>query len=529
MNGRFICRDAESDERKLLIKNQFRFDHMLKAYVSRSWADAVKLRNHFVGDAFEKYHAVTFEEYSKPYIESRDLIRDHYEDQIYKFNDLDEDQREGIYFSATRNHSYLAFEAGVGKTATAIGISQICYSPHRPSLLIAPPNLISNWINEIKEWYPKASYLSVTSSKEINDLSDNDADIIICADSLFLKDKVFDISLVYETVKKCKYTLIIIDEAHRFVNLKAARTEELFGNDVGNGIAHRSRKVVLLSGSHMTRGPINLYAPVKALAWNLINYCNLPSYGVRFCNGYEKRFGSKKVWDFSGSSREDELHKRLYGKFILQKSLKLKAKRIERVITLDHKGLNPTVKRLEDTILKKQKIEDLIGSNELGDIAAYRKWIAEDKVDACKSYIEDQIEDSNESFVLFAIHHSTIDMLLEVFKKYKPKEISGRIKMKDRDKVEANFQSGKLKLIVWQIETAYGRNAQKNCSRCFFVESPWSPDKIDQPINRFYRRGQNKNVIADHLVLANTLDEYVLKRCIDKKETIKKVSNTERE
>jgi SNF2 family DNA or RNA helicase len=499
--NKFVCRDAFAFKGELY-KNGFHFDGKSKLWESSSVTGAMKFREYFDDKASKIAEEISIEKIFYPF-KWRNISD---QERVEK---LDEVQKEGIDFATAIMTDF------VFRFTNANGA---------PSLFIVPPNLISNWVDEFKMWRPHAEVVTLSSIDDISKLSSvKHESIILCADSLFLKDRVFDFKIVSDVLKSMKFLTIVVDEAHRFINLEAERTKEVLGHprDIGSGIVHRAEKVILLSGTHMRRGPINLYAPIFSLAWNLINYANYASYGVRYCNGHERQIGHRRIWDFNGSSREDELHEKLYGKFILQKTLEesrpeLIGKKIERVVTLDFKK-SKTITSLETAILKKKKLSDIVGSDKIGAIAEYRSALAPVKVKACFDYISDQLEDTDNPCVIFAMHHKTIDLLMAAFKKYRPKEISGRVKMKDRVKIEKEFQSGKLKLIIWQVQTAYGRNAQKG-NRCFFVESPWSPDEIDQAINRFYRRGQKNIVVADHLVLADTLDQYVLKTCINKKE-----------
>ncbi len=517
-NTWFLCRDAWEFKDKLKSEGFMYLPNQGNAWGTRSWREAFKYKKYFTPLTQQIINSVSIRKIN----DGLGTVRFEFD----TWDKLDPSQKDGARFAMTRNHSYMAFEAGVGKTATAI-MSDFLYAKiynySYGSLYIVPPNLITNWVNEIKIWWPNARVETVRSHDDV-DVFDGRPDIILCADSLFVNDRRLKDKPIVWAIKQNRFRTIVIDEAHRFINLDAERTREVFSHDraIGQGIVHQADKVILLSGTHMRRGPINLYAPVFGLAWNLINFLPHNSFGVRYCNGHRRRVTRhREVWDFKGSSREDELHKRLYGKFILEKDLKLEGKKIERVITLDY-SKSPKIAALEKAILKKKTIEEIIGSKELGAIAEYRNKLAAEKVKASYDYISDALQESDKPSAIFCIHHHTIDLLMKAFEKYRPKEISGRIKMREREKIGKDFQSGKCKLIIWQVHTAYGVNAQKG-ERCFFVESPWSPDDIDQAIHRFYRRGQKNNVVADHLLLANTLDQYVLKTCLDKKETINKV------
>lgn len=528
-NGWFLCRDAFTHKDQLRNDGFLYFDKYSTqckgpAWGTRLWREAAPYKDYFDEKARQIFDAHTVKKCEPNF----NALVQHFGDTWSK---LDPAQRDGVKFALTRNHSYLAFEAGVGKTATFIVADWFHSYDSKdggPSLLIVPPNLISNWLEEYNVWMPDYRIATIESQNQINTFKKTDVDLFICSDALFVEDRVFNFKLLPEAIKERRYQTIGIDEAHRFINFEAQRTKEVFGHEWahGQGIVHAADKVILLSGSHMKRGPINLFAPVFALAWNLINFMSSTSYGVRYCNGHRRRVGPREVWDFKGSSREGELHKRLYNKFIYQKDLEdahpeLKGKKIERVVMLDG-GKTKAATLLENTILKKRSIQSLTGSKQVGEIAKFREEIARGKLKPALEYMKTQTDDFETPCAIFVLHHYSIDMLLKALKKYRPLEISGRIKKEDRVKAEKLFQAGKRNIIIWQVKTAIGRNAQRG-QRAFFFESPWEPDDVDQPVNRFYRRGQKNIVVADHLVVAKSLDEYVLRTCLDKRETINKV------
>jgi SNF2 family DNA or RNA helicase len=520
-SGWFYCHDAFTFKDKLNADG-FLYQSRDKSWSTRDWFKAAKYYEYFTSETKTFFNSVT-------------LQRDHYDPKKFKtFNyitdKLDKVQKEGVLFALTRNHAYLAFEAGVGKTATALVYDFIDRSESKtqnPSLYIVPPNLISNWLNEFKMWRPGVVPVVIRKATDFYLLHEPyPVEAFIVADSLFNIDKAFGFRFISDSLKSKRFRNVIVDESHRFINFEADRTRELFGSDLkpGGGIVHQGDKVLLLSGTHMRRGPVNLYPALYALAWNLIGNMYFRQYGIRYCNGYQKRIGPRYVWDFSGSSREAELNKRIYNTFILEKTLtesrpELIGKKIERLITLDY-DKTKKITKLENSLLGSGSFSDFVPTKDISKLSAYRRELAKDKVKIAFDYISSQLD--GKPSAIFCVHHETIDLVLSMFKKYRPKEISGRVKPKEREKIEKDFQAGRLKLIVWQVQTAYGRNAQAG-SRCFFIESPWSPDEIEQAVNRFYRRGQKNIVVADHLVLANTLDSYVLKKCLGKKETINNV------
>src|SRR5690606_30788004 len=94
-------------------------------------------------------------------------------------------------------------------------------------------------------------------------------------------------------------------------------------------------------------------------------------------------------------------------------------------ITLIDGIYNPRVVKMEDAVLKKTSLEDLVGSDNLGDIATLRRLLTEHKLKPSIEYILNTVSE-DEKFLVFGIH---IDFLKEVHeqlsKKYKCFIING--------------------------------------------------------------------------------------------------------
>ena len=65
---------------------------------------------------------------------------------------------------------------------------------------------------------------------------------------------------------------------------------------------HRGAKVVMLSGTPMRSGHIELWPVLRSLAWNSIDYMSRHRYGLEYCGAHGKAYRGKFVWDYSGST-----------------------------------------------------------------------------------------------------------------------------------------------------------------------------------------------------------------------------------
>lgn len=434
-------------------------------------------------------------------------------------------QEEGVRFAMGRNHSYFNFGRGHGKTPAAIATAQTFALDQGLgegvvdiSLVVCMPSLVTNWEREFKTWAPNAKVLSIRSFKDLNNCHGlKYYDYVIVADSLFQNEDVQKVLALF------KFGTCIVDEAQRFINERAIRTRVLLGfHPLHAGLVHQAKKVVYLSGTPIRNKPIELFPILNASAWNTIAYNKYHSYGVKFCNGRLKHtYGGNMAWDYSGDSNLDQLKKRINPFVISSKDFKLPVKLRERVVTLEGK-VPKDVRRIEKVLLRKKNLASYIGEANVGKLATYRRELSESKVKTALPYIKEILESSDDSLLIFGIHTASLEMLNRELSKFKSRLITGKIKNLERDKIERLFQKKKIRVIVANIQTMVGLNLTAG-THCIFFESSWTPSDNEQARDRIYRIGQKKKVLSTHLVLAGTLDEYVLMKVLKKQKTINKL------
>lgn len=434
------------------------------------------------------------------------------------------EQIDGVKFALSRNHSYLAFDAGVGKTGAVIMVMNYLaemYGLELCQFLISvPQHLVSNWALEIKKYSP--TKFKVQKIKTRADKFDDSCHIIVCPDSLYLNVK--GKRPIVDQIKERHFTAVFVDEAHRFVNEDADRTTQMFSTQYkgGHGIVHQGEKVVLLSGTCMKKGVISLYSAVRALAWNKLNFIPYHQYGLKFCNGHQKRFGAKTIWDFTGSSNEDLFRKKIIGKFILPRELKLDVKLTKRLVALDLNKKSNKIHKLEKALELKKSVSEIIGSKQLSDVAVYRHEIGKEIVPAAAEYIKDILNNNSGPIILVAFHTEVILELQNKLKKYKPAVIYGKIRGKKFTAEEERFKSGETDVLIGQITKLIGSNYQ-HARRVIFVESSFAWDENEQALKRSYRKGQKENVLVEYLAIADSLHYKVLATALKKEKQKNKI------
>jgi SWI/SNF-related matrix-associated actin-dependent regulator 1 of chromatin subfamily A len=420
-------------------------------------------------------------------------------------------QERGARFALERNHSYLAFEQGLGKTPTAITI--LC-TVSLPTLIICPPFLVDNWKRELRLWLNRGTVGSIISGKQI--------DMNPRSDIIILPDTLLDRSLVHDYIKAQEFGLLIVDEAHRFKSWDAKRTKNLF-----EVIAPMIPKVVCLSGTPMPNRPMELYPVLSNLAHNLIDYMSHHDYGLKFCNGFKNDF----TWDYSGASNVSQLGKQIMGEFMVRETKEnvlseLKPKE-ERIILLSGKD-QKQIRKFEKSWVQKygedQAAKKLLENENLGAIASYRRELGLAKLPNVVEYVNEILESTRESILLFAWHVGVIETLSMSFRDFNIGVINGKTPLPTRRLNIEAFQSGQTRMLIAQVQTMVGYNLTK-ASRCIFAEFSWSPSDNAQASDRAHRIGQKDSVIVDYLVLANSLDGNIIETLLRKQKQISNLLN----
>lgn len=98
-------------------------------------------------------------------------------------------------------------------------------------------------------------------------------------------------------------------------------------------------------------------------------------------------------------------------------------------------------------------------------------------------------------------------------------------KLEDRARIENDFNSGKIKVMLAAFKTAgRGLNIQMNCNRIIITHKPWNPDDVKQIIGRINRQGQKNRVHVYELIANKTIDEHMedvlLRKVFEQKELL---------
>lgn len=386
----------------------------------------------------------------------------------------------------------LALDMGLGKSA----ISAKTISDHEKTLIICPATLKINWKREILKWTKISKNDIVIINKKSEALPKTSGIVIINYDLLGQNVKKGKRKIATPNYDFSDFDRVIVDECHMIKNPKAVRSK------IAGRIIAKTDNAILLSGTLMERA-IDLYVPLTAIGANTFSY---DSYGHRFCDPQLVWAGRRQVWTYRGLTKADELKAMMAPQTLIMKK--------EDVIDLPSKSIRVVALDLPiDKREKKYSLDEIkkdprpLGFEGLAELLHEQGLL---KVKDAISHIKMRLEEHDKIFVT-AKHTAVIDELIEKLKKFKPVYLDGRCSAKQKQEAVDTFQNTKeCKVFIGQNVAACTGLTLTAASHVIMVEPDWSFSVLMQLIDRCHRIGQTKDVTAELLTIADSIDERVL-------------------
>lgn len=434
-------------------------------------------------------------------------------------------QRAGVAYMTKRARVALFDEMGLGKTPQAICTINADRKAER-ILVVCPASLKLNWLREFKKWTTKFFDFQIVSGTELVEFT---SDVTIIN---------YDILQAHRAaLREMKWDVIVLDESHYLRNSRTGRTREIFGGikrnkekEVIDRVEPLSfRKVLMLSGTPVVNKPKELWPMLQVLDPDGLG-SDWFHYAKRYCQAFQIVIGGKaKGWKWDGASNLDELQNLMRSRFMVRRLKKdvlkdLPAKR-RQIIVLEPK---PALKKLvakEAATYEKyfgDKVDtDIALSPSFDKISEIRKLVAIQKIPYVVEHIKEVLNEQ-EKIVFFGYHHETLDAVEEAFAGSCVR-VDGRVSLQDRQAAVDKFQSDPgYKVFIGGIQAAGVGLTLTAASVVIFGELDWVPGNITQAEDRCHRIGQKEQVLVQHIVLADSLDERMVNVLVKKQEIIDK-------
>jgi non-specific serine/threonine protein kinase len=395
----------------------------------------------------------------------------------------------------------LADDMGLGKTIQAlVFLTSISIGPKKnfgPHLIVVPPSLVFNWVNEIKRFCPLLNSM-VFNPKELH-LIDDSVDILITTyDVLRRHSDWFD---------PRQFHVLVFDEAQYIKNLTAGRTKA-------------ARQIKRQFTVALTGTPVENHFGEYFSIMDLVVPGIFGSYG-----GFQ---------DLLKNSRTDVLLRRTRP-FVLRRTKNEILKELPPMVeTVDYLPMSPYQLTLYQQILSesRQVAESSFSSMSLAKarvkvltaILRLRQLcvspglldpqfpVESPKIQRLKELIQELYWEGHHVLV-FTQFRRFLDIIEPILKEMKVQlvRMDGTTPVKRRGNLVEQFQTSETPMVfLLSLKTGgVGLNLTK-ANYVIHVDPWWNPAVEDQASSRAHRIGQSQSVFVNRLIMKDSIEERLM-------------------
>lgn len=412
----------------------------------------------------------------------------------------------------------LADDMGLGKTIQIISfiLSLKEKNGQRMHLIVLPTSLLFNWRIELEKFAPSLTYHTIYGVDRKKDHESlKGIDIVFTTYGTMLSDISF--------LKTIEFDYIFLDESQAIKNPESKRYKAVR--------LLKARNRVVLTGTPIENNTFDLYAQFSFANPGLLGNMQ------RFKDNY-----AVPIDKFKDIARAKELQQKMHP-FLLRRTKKQVATELpdktEMVIFCEMGKEQRTIydtyknefklylQHTESDELLNQSMHILQGLTKLRQICNSPALLNDDgyfgnesaKIDELIEQIETH---SSEHKIL--VFSQFVGMLELIRAELDKREIAYEYltgKTKDRSERVKNFQENDQTRVFLISLKAGGTGLNLTEADYVFIVDPWwNPAVENQAIDRCYRIGQKKNVMAIRLICPNTIEEKIMQLQEGKKELI---------
>jgi len=421
--------------------------------------------------------------------------------------------------------SCLADDMGLGKTIQVLAfiLSQREKVKHNTNLVVVPASLIFNWKAEVEKFAPSMKVKTIYAGERTKTTDTfDDYEIILTSYGTLLSDIRF--------LKDYRFNYIFLDESQLIKNPDSQRYKVVR--------MLQSRNKVTMTGTPIENNTFDLYGQLSFACPGLF--------------GSKQQFAdlySTPIDQFKDSRRAEELQQKIRP-FILRRTKEQVAKELpdktEIVLYCEMGAEQREVyeankKEIQDFILGKQEDELPKSSmhvlksittlrqicNSAALLADGKSYLqASSKIDVLMEQIKSKA--GKHKILVFSQFVTMLDLIKKQLENrgIKYEYLTGQTRK--RAEVVSSFQQN-ADIPVFLISLKAGGTGLNltEADYVYLVDPWWNPAVENQAIDRAYRIGQHKNVMAVRLICPDTIEEKIMKLQATKKDLVKDLIQTD--
>lgn len=461
-------------------------------------------------------------------MDAKEITRLYFQPSILTGGKLTDYQLDGLNWLISLYerglNGILADEMGLGKTIQSIAFIAYLKQYQKINgyfLIVVPKSTMPNWARECKLWCPSLNAITLNPVKEEREetlqlISKHKFEAVITSYE--------GVNICISKLKKIKWELLIIDEAHRIKNENALLSRNV------RELASKFR--ILVTGTPLQN---NLHE-----LWALLNFL-LPDI-FSSSEDFDEWFGMRDAEEIKTEEQQEERN----AEIVQQLHKILKPFLLRRTKSEVEKTLPPKKEihiKVGLTELQKNIYKKLLTSSLLNESKTVYKNIIMQLRKACNHpYLFDGVEEENppeNHLVLYSSKMRILDKLCQkLYKKsqilifsqmtrmldiledycfekgYKLCRIDGDTSLEDREYYISEFTKPNSEIFVFLLSTRAGGLGLNlmTADTVILYDSDWNPQVDLQAMDRVHRIGQTKPVMIYRFICENTIEEKIIER-----------------
>ena len=426
-------------------------------------------------------------------------------------------------------------EMGTGKSKVLVDNMAMLYDKGKinGALIIAPKGVYNNWYSQeipnhlVDHIKPKMVMWTASASKakekEYQTLFETGFDLHVLIMNVEAFSTKKGAEFAYKFLRSHK-TLMAVDESTTIKTPTSKRTRAII--TLGKHAAYRR----ILTGSPVTKSPLDLYSQCAFLNENLLDHTSFYSFRNRYAHMIDRNFGGRRVQIIGSYKNLNELEEILKAfSYRVQKKECLDLPKkifINRIVELSEEQTKAysTMKSAALALLKGKMttaphaLTQLMRLHQItcGHLKSDDGTITNLKHNRIEELLNVLSEMEGKAIIWANYIHDIEEIVKRIKKEYGDDSIVqyyGAISSEDRQKAIKKFQdpNSSVKYFVGNTQTGGYGITLTEASNVIYYSNSYDLEKRLQSEDRAHRIGQNKSVTYVDLIAEKTVDEKIIK------------------
>jgi SNF2 family DNA or RNA helicase len=391
------------------------------------------------------------------------------------------------------------------------------------NLVVVPTSLIFNWQQEVLKFAPSLKVHTIYGSDRIKAHENFDQyDVVLTSYGTLLADIHY--------LKAYHFNYIVLDESQAIKNPESQRYKA--------ARLLKSRNKIVMTGTPLENNTFDLYGQLSFACPGLLG--NKQHFKAHYSMPIDK---------FKDGKRANELQRKI-NPFILRRTKVQVAKELpDKTEMLIYCEMSEEQKKVYDSYAKEYR--DFLTTKEEGDISRNSLHVLQgltklrqicdspallgdaqfygnssSKIDTLIEQIESKA--SQHKILVFSQFVGMLDLIKKELQERKIpfQYLTGQTQNRG-GKVEDFQTNEEIRVFLISLKAGGTGLNLTSADYVYLVDPWWNPAVENQAIDRVYRIGQNKNVVAVRLICPDTIEEKILKLQESKKELVNDLVKTD--